>query len=208
MLRSWRSIWSYSLTTPFPGWRAQQCVLPRNRPRSAPPSVPGAGKAAERRNCPDTISGAHPRMQYGVFPVLLMKTMLFGTQTSRFNRVRHVVVDEMQDYSMVQYELLRLLFPCSMTILGDVSQQFDGGTAACSAPEAFLNDIRVRDLLRHTFQALEKRQRGETAPIPFPELIRGCGMAACLLFLRTGGPGKGVVRKYDQMILQLLNITF
>ncbi len=119
-----------------------------------------------------------------VFPVLLMKTMLFGTQTSRFDRVRHVVVDEMQDYSMVQYELLRLLFPCSMTILGDVSQQFDGGTAACSAPEAFLNDIREVFGGKAALVRLEKSYR---STLEISEFCRKLGgLSGTSAFARRG----------------------
>lgn len=60
-----------------------------------------------------------------VFPVVLFKFMLFGKQESRFDRIKHVIVDEMQDYSMIQYELLHLLFDCKLTILGDINQVVD-----------------------------------------------------------------------------------
>lgn len=36
--------------------------------------------------------------------------------------IKHLVMDEMQDYSLLQYEVLAVLFPCSKTICGDVSQ--------------------------------------------------------------------------------------
>lgn len=60
-----------------------------------------------------------------VFPIILMKFMLFGNKESQFYRIKHVIVDEMQDYSMVQYELLKVLFDCKMTILGDINQVVD-----------------------------------------------------------------------------------
>ena len=41
----------------------------------------------------------------------------------RMNHIRHVVVDEAQDYSPVQYGILRQLFPSTrMTLLGDFNQ--------------------------------------------------------------------------------------
>lgn len=55
-----------------------------------------------------------------VFPVLYLKYRL---QTGAARRdIRHLVVDEMQDYSYLQYVLLEKLFPCNMTILGDRAQ--------------------------------------------------------------------------------------
>lgn len=74
-------------------------------------------------------------MYEDVFPVLLLKFMLFGRQKPRFDRIKHVIVDEMQDYSMIQYELLHLLFHCKMTILGDVNQVVDRGN------EMFLEQV-------------------------------------------------------------------
>ena len=37
----------------------------------------------------------------------------------------HLVIDEMQDYSYLQYEILKTLFSCRMTILGDRAQTLD-----------------------------------------------------------------------------------
>lgn len=60
-----------------------------------------------------------------VFPVVLMKRLLYGKKASQFDRIKHIIVDEMQDYSMVQYELLKVMFDCKMTILGDINQVID-----------------------------------------------------------------------------------
>ena len=40
--------------------------------------------------------------------------------------MRHLIVDEMQDYSMLQYLIIQKLFKCRMTILGDREQTMDG----------------------------------------------------------------------------------
>lgn len=56
-----------------------------------------------------------------VFP--LIYTMLTTTrQESPYAGIRHLLVDEMQDYTPVQYAVLRHLFACRMTILGDANQ--------------------------------------------------------------------------------------
>ena len=56
-----------------------------------------------------------------VFPFLRIHAALFGLETSR--RIRHLVVDEMQDYTPTQYAVVNQLFPCGKTILGDFEQR-------------------------------------------------------------------------------------
>lgn len=58
-----------------------------------------------------------------VYPILYLKYRLI--QTNAHKQVRHLVVDEMQDYSYLQFVLLEKLFPCSKTILGDRAQTID-----------------------------------------------------------------------------------
>ncbi len=55
-----------------------------------------------------------------VYPLLYLKMKLEGL--TPFTRVKHLLVDEMQDYSAVQYKVLSSLFPCKKTILGDINQ--------------------------------------------------------------------------------------
>ncbi|WP_339209788.1 RNA polymerase recycling motor HelD [Paenibacillus sp. FSL K6-3182] len=54
-------------------------------------------------------------------PYLYLKELIEGIRTN--TEVRHVFVDEGQDYSMFQYEFLKKLFPrAQMTVLGDFGQ--------------------------------------------------------------------------------------
>jgi DNA helicase II / ATP-dependent DNA helicase PcrA len=55
-----------------------------------------------------------------VFALIYFRLRLEGIST--YDRVKHLLVDEMQDYTPVQYSVLQRLFSCRMTILGDVSQ--------------------------------------------------------------------------------------
>ncbi|MBK5195300.1 MAG: AAA family ATPase [Proteiniphilum sp.] len=55
-----------------------------------------------------------------VYPLLYLKMKLEGLKP--FTRVKHLVVDEMQDYSAVQYRIISKLYPCKKTILGDINQ--------------------------------------------------------------------------------------
>jgi DNA helicase-2/ATP-dependent DNA helicase PcrA len=55
-----------------------------------------------------------------VYAFLFLKMKLEGIKPN--NTVKHLVIDEMQDYSAVQYRLLSALYPCKKTILGDINQ--------------------------------------------------------------------------------------
>ena len=61
-----------------------------------------------------------------VYPVLYLKYTLY--QCRNHHGIKHVVVDEMQDYSWIQYLLIRKMFPCRMTILGDKAQTMEDET--------------------------------------------------------------------------------
>jgi len=56
-----------------------------------------------------------------VYALLYLKQLLHGSD--KHNGIKHLIVDEMQDYSYIQYLLLSKMFSCSMTILGDREQQ-------------------------------------------------------------------------------------
>jgi len=70
-------------------------------------------------------------LEYGdVFPLIYCKIRLEGAQT--FDHVKHLLVDEMQDYTPVQYSVLSRLFKCKKTILGDVNQTVNPYSASSS----------------------------------------------------------------------------
>lgn len=58
-----------------------------------------------------------------VYPMLYMKYLLSSSVENK--QIKHLVIDEMQDYSYLQYRILDLMFNCKMTILGDLSQTMD-----------------------------------------------------------------------------------
>lgn len=61
------------------------------------------------------------RLEYAdVFPLIYLRLRLEGL--TAYDHVKHLLVDEMQDYTPVQYAVLARLFACRKTILGDVSQ--------------------------------------------------------------------------------------
>ena len=67
--------------------------------------------------------------EYGdVYPLLYLKMKLIGLKP--FVRVKHLVVDEMQDYSAVQYYVMKQLYGCNKTILGDINQSVNPFSAS------------------------------------------------------------------------------
>ena len=83
------------------------------------------------------------RLRYeDVYPVLYLKYTLY--QCRNHHGIKHVVVDEMQDYSWIQYLLIRKMFPCRMTILGDKAQTMEDETQDVLKflPKIFGKDIR------------------------------------------------------------------
>ena len=93
---------------------------------------------------------ALPQVQYekrklryeDVYPVLYLKYRLETQQED--SGVRHLIVDEMQEYSMIQYLIIQRLFKCKMTILGDREQTMDGDQqdVLTFLPKIFGKDIR------------------------------------------------------------------
>ncbi|HEX5169685.1 MAG TPA: UvrD-helicase domain-containing protein [Cyclobacteriaceae bacterium] len=65
-----------------------------------------------------------------VFPLIYFKMRLEGIQTQSYDGVKHLLVDEMQDYTPVQYAVLSRLFNCKKTILGDVNQRVNPYSAS------------------------------------------------------------------------------
>lgn len=83
------------------------------------------------------------RLRYeDVYPVLYLKYTLY--QCRNHHGIKHVVVDEMQDYLWIQYLLIHKMFPCRMTILGDKAQTMEDETQDVLKflPKIFGKDIR------------------------------------------------------------------
>ena len=55
-----------------------------------------------------------------VYGILFFKMFIYGLD--KFENVKHLLIDEMQDYSAVQMYILHNLFDCTYTMLGDFNQ--------------------------------------------------------------------------------------
>jgi len=66
-----------------------------------------------------------------VYGMLFLKMFVYGLD--KFTNIKHLVVDEMQDYSPIQMFILEYLFDCPKTILGDYNQSL----SSCIAKQNF-----------------------------------------------------------------------
>lgn len=89
-----------------------------------------------------------------VFPFIYLKMKLEGYKPD--SKVKHLLVDEMQDYTPVQYAVLSKLFPAKKTILGDANQSLNpySSSSAELIQKVFPGSDRVtlRRSYRSTYQ--------------------------------------------------------
>lgn len=89
-----------------------------------------------------------------VYPLLYLKYRLWATPPRR--EVRHLVIDEMQDYSYLQYVILQILFPCPKTILGDRAQTIRGESDMLKyLPRILGRETRVLEMKKSYRNTLE-----------------------------------------------------
>ena len=55
-----------------------------------------------------------------MYPFLYLHAAFEGLHESKI--IKHLVIDEMQDYTPIQFAVVNLLFRCQKTILGDFGQ--------------------------------------------------------------------------------------
>ena len=100
-----------------------------------------------------------------VFPMLYLKYRLKGSR--KHKNIKHLVIDEMQDYSYLQYSILSMLFHCRMTILGDRAQTMD---SECQDVTKFLPKIFGRIIRKIV---MNKSYRNTLEIAEYAERIRG-----------------------------------
>ncbi len=83
--------------------------------------------------------------------LLYIKQYLFGI--NKYNRIKHLVIDEFQDYSSLNYYIVNQMFPCMKTILGDVGQNVAGYETT------ILNDFNKLDTIKNQLITLNKSYR-------------------------------------------------
>ncbi len=76
--------------------------------------------------------------------------------------VKHLLIDEMQDYTPVQYRAIQRLFPCRKTLLGDAGQSVNpyGSSTADTIAQVFAGGkvMKLNKSYRSTFEITEFAQ--------------------------------------------------
>lgn len=77
--------------------------------------------------------------------------------------VKHLLIDEMQDYSPIQYKVISKLYPCRKTVLGDASQSVNpyGSSTAGMISKTFVTGevMKLCKSYRSTYEITDFAQR-------------------------------------------------
>ena len=94
-------------------------------------------------------------------PLAYLHIALNGNNAQSY--VKHLLIDEMQDYSPIQYKVIQKLYPCRKTILGDASQSVNpyGSSTAGMIQKAFATGeiMKLCKSYRSTFEITSFAQK-------------------------------------------------
>lgn len=95
-----------------------------------------------------------------VFPLICMKMLYNGY--NEFPFVKHLIIDEMQDYTPIQYYVVSLLFKCDKTILGDAYQAVTPYSSSMESISKVFSDaqcVNLKRSYRSTFEIIQFTQK-------------------------------------------------
>lgn len=101
-----------------------------------------------------------------VYGILFFKLFIFGVE--KYENIKHLVIDEMQDYSCIQLYIISQLFDCSKTILGDYNQTIN--PEEVKAFKDSMADILGEDI---NFVTINKSYRQTEDIAKFASLVGG-----------------------------------
>lgn len=131
-------------------------------------------------------------------PLLYIKQYLYGIK--RYNNIKHLVIDEFQDYSPLNYYILNQMFPCIKTILGDIGQNVAGYETT------ILNDFNELDKIKSQMISLNKSYRSTYEITNFSNSI--IGRTNVDVIERHGEPVKWIqYNGQDEKIQKILNFV-
>lgn len=96
-----------------------------------------------------------------IYPYLYLKMYYEGIY--EYKDIKHLVIDEMQDYTPVQYAVIKKLFPCKKTILGDFGQKVNEFNTI--SKDVFINlfekleFVEIRRSYRSTYEIIKFAQK-------------------------------------------------
>ena len=129
-------------------------------------TVTTAEKNLLRKEIKNMFSGNNDLQIYNadMAPLAYLHLALDGNKTQ--THIRHLLIDEMQDYSPIQYKVIQKLYPCRKTILGDASQSVNpyGSSTAAMIQKVFITGeiMKLCKSYRSTFEITCLAQKIQT----------------------------------------------
>jgi len=121
-----------------------------------------------------------------VYPFIYVKMHFEGIEQD-YKAIQHLLVDEMQDYTPIQYAVLSRLFSCKMTILGDSNQSVNPySSSTVEKIQPFFKDCICTELCksyRSTIEITNFAQRIQENKNLIP--IERHGDAPCVSICKT-----------------------
>ncbi|MFN3973502.1 MAG: HelD family protein [Gemmobacter sp.] len=120
---------------------------------------------------PDLFKPSGARLEYAdVFPLIYLQMLTEGVENP-YAGVKHLLVDEMQDYTPVHYAVLARLFPCRKTILGDATQSVNPYSASTAERIEAVLEGAWRVTLNKSYRSTWEIMQFALKIAPNPDLV-------------------------------------
>ncbi|HDR29870.1 HelD family protein [Rhodovulum sp.] len=120
---------------------------------------------------PDLFKPTGGKLEYAdVFPLIYLQMLTEGVENP-YAGVKHLLVDEMQDYTPVHYAVLARLFKCRKTILGDATQSVNPYSASTSERIEQVLDGAYRVTLNKSYRSTWEIMQFALKIAPNPDLV-------------------------------------
>lgn len=158
-------------------------------------------------------------------PLAYLHLALEGNGNQPF-RVKHLLIDEMQDYSPIQYKVIQKLFPCRKTVLGDAGQSVNPyGSSTAETIQKSLTASEIMKLCksyRSTFEITDFAQKihpnAELEPVARhgekPQILQfgsaveelSGSMGLISTYRKSGYKSLGIICKTEQQAREMADV--
>ena len=145
-------------------------------------------------------------------PLAYLHLALEGNGNQPF-RVKHLLIDEMQDYSPIQYKVIQKLFPCRKTVLGDAGQSVNPyGSSTAETIQKSLTASEITDFAQkiHPNAELEPVARHGEKPqiLQFGSAVEELSgiMGLISTYRKSGYKSLGIICKTEQQAREMADV--
>ena len=120
---------------------------------------------------PELFKPEGGKLEYAdVFPLIYLRMLTEGVENP-YAGVKHLLIDEMQDYTPVHYAVLARLFKCRKTILGDATQSVNPLSASTPERIAEVLEGARRVTLNKSYRSTWQIMQFALKIAPNPDLV-------------------------------------